>query len=378
MKTKILRLIGTLNPEYGGPAKAIIDHSHALIQQGYDVSIVTSDHKYKRYYKEKKIKIINLGPAIGEYKLNFKLFFWLKKNRYKFNNFFVHGLWQFNTLAARLLLKNNFFVFSHGQLDPYFKSEIFKCLKKKVYWALIEKKNLLYSKSLLLTSDNEKKLIKNTYVNTNDIKKKVVEYGILKPKINIKDSEKLFYSKFKKLKNIKYFIFLGRFHKKKGCEIILKVLEKFKKKKIKVKVLMVGPNNNYKKTLIKRADILKINDMIIWSDTLIGGLKWVALKKSEAMILPSHGENFGVSLVEAMSLSKPIITTNKVNIFTYISFTKSGIITSNNLNSFYKGVTRFLNLSKSEKKKMSKNSYSCFLKYFNLINNLKSFKNLLI
>ena len=55
MKIKILRLIGTLNPEYGGPAKAIIDHSHALIHKGYDVSIITSDKKNSKYYKGNKI-----------------------------------------------------------------------------------------------------------------------------------------------------------------------------------------------------------------------------------------------------------------------------------------------------------------------------------
>lgn len=377
MKIKILRIIGTLNPEYGGPAKAIIDHSHALIHKGYDVSIITSDKKNSKYYKGNKIKIINLGPALGKYKLNLKLFFWLKKNRHKFKSFIVHGLWQFNTLVARLLLKKNFYVFPHGQLDPYFKQEFYKCLKKKIYWSLVEKKNLIYSKSLLLTSNNEKKLIKHTYVNTDGIKKKVVEYGILKQKLNIKKSENLFYTKFKKLKNIDYFIYLGRFHKKKGCEIILGVLAKLKKNKIKIKVLMAGPNNEYKKKLIEDAYKLRIDDMIIWSDTLIHDLKWIALKKSEAMILPSHGENFGVSLVEAMSLSKPVITTTKVNISDKIFSTKSGIITSNNLNSFYKGVIKFLRFSKKQKIRLSKNSYLCFSKYFNLENNLESFKDLI-
>ena len=117
--------------------------------------------------------------------------------------------------------------------------------------------------------------------------------------------------------------------------------------------------------------------MIVWSDTLIDGLKWIALKKSEAMILPSHGEHFGVSLVEAMSLSKPVNTTSKVNISDKILSSKSGIITSNNLNSFYKGIIKFLRFSKKQKKILSKNSYLCFLKYFNLEKNLETFKDLI-
>ena len=377
MKKKILRIINSLNPKYGGPAVAIIDSSVELINNGHKVDILTNDPENSNFHKIKKIKVINLGSGIGNYSFNYKLFLWLLKNKNKYDNFIIHGIWEFHTLIARILLKKKYFVFIHGQLDPFFEKQFFKKIKKKIYWFLFEKKNLIFSKSLLLTSKIEKKLIKNTYVNTDGIKKKVVDYGILEPKLNLKKSERLFYTKFKKLKNVNYFIYLGRFHKKKGCEIILGVLAKLKKNKIKIKVLIAGPNNEYKKKLIEDAYKLRIDDMIVWSDTLIHDLKWIALKKSEAMILPSHGENFGVSLVETMSLSKPVITTTKVNIYDKIISTKAGIITSNNLNSFYKGVIKFLRFSKKQKKRLSKNSYLCFSKYFNLENNLESFKDLI-
>ena len=112
------------------------------------------------------------------------MFKWLLKNKNKYDYFIIHGLWSFYTLIARILIKKKYFVFSHGQLDPFFSSEFFKRIKKQIYWNLIEKRNLLCARSLLLTSLIEKKLINNTYVNTKNIKKQVVRYGILDKKID--------------------------------------------------------------------------------------------------------------------------------------------------------------------------------------------------
>lgn len=376
-KIKILRIIGTLDPEYGGPAKAIIDHSIALSKEGFDVTILTSDNKKNKYYKGNEITIKNIGPALGNYKFNLNLYFWLNKNKSKYNFFFIHGLWQFNTLVARLLLKKNYYVFSHGQLDPFFKTQIFKCLKKKIYWFLIEKKNLINSKSLLLTSDDEKKLLNNTFVNTSGIRKKVIEYGIIKPRLKYSKSVDYFKSKFTKLKKNNYFIYLGRFHEKKGCDIILHTIKKLKDTGIKINVLMAGPNSEYKKKLIKLSIKLKIEKNIFWSGTVIGDIKLLAIKNSIAMILPSHGENFGVSLVESLSLKRPVITTNKVNIHKTINLNNAGIITKDTLNSFFKGIKYFVNLNQKERLKLNKNAYLCFDNNFNLLKNIGNIKKII-
>ena len=136
-KVKILRIIRTLNPKYGGPAVAIIDNSLNLVEKKFDVDIVTGDSNYSNFFNSNKIKIFNLGPSIGDYGFNFKLLFWLIKNKKKYDKFIIHGLWQFYTLLARLIIKKNYFVFTHGQLDPFFSKQLLKKIKKKLYWYFI-------------------------------------------------------------------------------------------------------------------------------------------------------------------------------------------------------------------------------------------------
>ena len=52
-RIRILRIIHSLNPIYGGPQNAIIDNSLSLIQNGIEVDILTSDNE--NYQLKKKI-----------------------------------------------------------------------------------------------------------------------------------------------------------------------------------------------------------------------------------------------------------------------------------------------------------------------------------
>tara|TARA_Y100001970_G_scaffold138674_1_gene170617 strand:+ start:724 stop:1878 length:1155 start_codon:yes stop_codon:yes gene_type:complete len=376
-KNKVLRIISSINPKFGGPSKTIIDSSILLTTQGFKVDILTSDPVYSNFFKSRNIKIINKGPALGNYSFNFSLFFWLLKNKKNYDHFIVHGIWEFNTLLARLLLKNKYFVFTHGQLDPYFMTEKLKKFKKQVYWFFVEKQNLLCSKSLLLTSENEKNLLKNTFVNTKDIKKKIIGYGIIKPSYNKIAAKKNFYKKFPKLKGKKFLLYLGRFHEKKGCEILLKALKKLSDENIKFNILIAGPDNDYKKKLIELSKNYNLTKQIHWSGMLLKNLKWGAISLSKAMVLSSHGENFGVSIVESLSCSKPVLSTNKVNIYKKIIKYKSGYISKDNVNSFFSILKKFHNLNKKQLIKLSKNSLKCFNDNFNLETNKKSLANFL-
>ncbi len=367
-KVKILRIISTLNPKYGGPSRAIIDSSIVLQKKGIKVDILTCDNEKEVFFKSKKIKIINKGPSLlGTYWFSLKLFFWLKRNEAKYDTFIVHGIWQFKTLMARLLIKKKYYVFLHGQLDPFFKNDLIKLIKKKIYWFLFERNNLLNAKSILLTSKGEMQTLKNTFVKTSNINKQVIQYGIVKPKLNKKKLSIKFYKKFKNFKGKQFYLFLGRFHEKKGCEIIIESV-KILGNNFKGLVLMVGPLSNtiYEKKIINLIKEYKLEKKIIISEALYNDLKWGAIQQSKAMLLPSHGENFGVSLVESLSFSKPVLTTFKVNIYKDILNYKAGLVSKNTVNGFTKILKQFNKFDNRKINKYSNNSYICFKKNFNL------------
>ena len=99
-RVRLLRIISTLNPKYGGPSKAIIDNSLYLKTKGIKVDIITNDPFGSKFYKGNKLKIINVGSKYLPISFNPFLFFWILKNKKKYNNFVVHGIWELNTIIA--------------------------------------------------------------------------------------------------------------------------------------------------------------------------------------------------------------------------------------------------------------------------------------
>ena len=54
---------------------------------------------------------------------------------------------------------------------------------------------------------------------------------------------------------------------------------------------------------------------VFFPDMLTGDAKWGALYGCEAFVLPSHQENFGIAVVEALACGKPVLISNQVNIW---------------------------------------------------------------
>ena len=125
-------------------------------------------------------------------------------------------------------------------------------------------------------------------------------------------------------------------------------------------------NSEYKKKLMDLSNNYKLKNYVFWSDIIIDDLKWGAISASSAMVLSSHGENFGIALVESLSCSKPVLTTYKVNIYNDILNFKAGLVSKNKVNDFAKILEEYSSFNKKQIKQLSKNSYNCFNKNFNL------------
>ena len=359
----------TLNPNWGGPVKAIIDSTIHLSKQGFKVDIVTCDPTNSNFHNLSQSKIINMGPGLfGNFLFTPRLFFWLFKNRKKYDYFIVHAIWDFKNILARFLLNKKYSLFIHGSLHPSeAKRGYIKTLKKKIYWWLIERKNLLNSRSILLTSNMEINQLNKTFVNTSKIKKTVIGYGILKKKFNKIQALKKFNKKFPYLKKKDFYLYIGRIHKQKGCEIIVESVNHIKKI-FKKKILIMGPFSGSQYELYLRNLVKKYNleNQIFFANAEFGDIKWGALHGSKAMISATHGENFGISLVESLSLGKPVLTTFKVNIYKEILKYKAGLISKDKTKDISKILLKFDSFNKKIKRDFSKNALLCFKENFDL------------
>ena len=97
--------------------------------------------------------------------------------------------------------------------------------------------------------------------------------------------------------------------------------------------------------------------------------------------LPSHSENFGITIIEALSVGTPVLISDKVNIYQNIKNYNCGKIVKNELNSIIAGLSELINNPKNLKL-MRKNSLnfikseyswdSIILKYKKMYESLKN------
>ena len=56
--------------------------------------------------------------------------------------------------------------------------------------------------------------------------------------------------------------------------------------------------------------------------------KWSVLTSADIFALPSHNENFGVAVVEAMASKLPVVISDRVALYSDVSDAKAGIVTN--------------------------------------------------
>ena len=110
---------------------------------------------------------------------------------------------------------------------------------------------------------------------------------------------------------------------------------------------------------------MKLDKLITFTGPIYGKAKWDIFKSCDVFCLPSHQENFGISVVEALSCHKPVLITNKVNIWREIKKAKAGLVSKDNIDGVVNNLKKWLLMSKSNYKTMSKNAFNCFDKNFN-------------
>jgi glycosyltransferase involved in cell wall biosynthesis len=330
---RILHIIGTLNPESGGPTESVrILLSYGPI--GYTGEVVTLDSPDAAYLKDFPFPIHALGPQTSTYGYNAKLVPWLIANRDRFDGVVVNGLWQYCGFAAWRAIRGHkpYVVFTHGMLDPYFRHAFpMKHLKKWLYWLPIEYWVLRGAYRVLFTCQAEKELAEKSFSiwKWNPF---VVPYGATAPVGDIAAMKEVFFTKCPAVRGKRYLLYLGRIHQKKGCDLLINAFVKFAHQDPDLHLVMAGPDQkDWRKKLEEPVIAAGLTDRIHWPGLVRGDEKWGAFSGCEAFILPSHQENFGIAVAEALACSKPALLADKVNIAPEIQDDGAGYMESDTL-----------------------------------------------
>jgi len=367
---KILRVIPSVNPAAGGPINGLVNTTDILISRGYQVDIAALDEPNSSWVRDFPYPLYTFSSTLGTYSYSASFKEWIDKNVINYDVVIIHGLWQYHsTSASNACVENGipYLLFTHGMLDPWFnQGKLLKALKKKVYWALFEGRVVNKADNVLFTSEEEKVLARKSFFSYSP-KERVVAYGSSESNVEASLARINFEKQFPELSSKKFALFLSRVHEKKGIDMLIEALGALESMPDDFSLVIAGPDGNgLKAKLEKQVQRLGLKDRVVWLGMLSGDVKWGAYYSSDVFVLPSHQENFGIVVAEALSTSTPVLITNKINIWREIEMAGAGFVENDDVEGVGRLLKKWLSLPKSERQVMSSKAKACYVKNFSI------------
>ncbi|GHB62997.1 glycosyltransferase [Persicitalea jodogahamensis] len=377
---KVLRVIPSMNPTIGGPCQGIRNSVPAMEQLGVHNEVVCLDNPTQALSWGDTFPVHALGEGRGPWRYNPALFSWLLTNFKRFDVVIIHGLWVYPSYAVYRSMRKYFqkkdkktnplvFVMPHGMLDPWFQRAAgrkLKALRNIIYWKLIEGKVINYADGVLFTCEEELLLAREPFSPYRPKKELNVGYGILPPPEETTNMYSAFRTICPSLKEESYLLFLSRIDVKKGVDVLISSYLSLKEQGyILPKLVIAGPGRETDYGM-KMLEMAAEDGNILFPGMLTGDDKWGAFYNCDAFILPSHQENFGIAVVEALACGKPVLISNQVNICREIAKGGGGLVADDNQEGTKKMLIQWLSISTKEKLEMSNNARKVYKENYNV------------
>lgn len=393
---KILRVITSMNPIAGGPCQGIRNSIPALKDLGVANEVVCLDAPDADYLGKDDFAIHALGTGRGPWAYNKQLIPWLIKNAPNYDVVIIHGLWQFISYAVYKAIKHlrsktsnsiPYYVMPHGMLDPYFQKapeRRLKAIRNRIFWSFIEGKVVNNANGVLFTCQEELILARKTFSSYKPKEELNVGYGIQEPPYKTPKILEAFHEVCPEVIGTPFLLFLSRIHPKKGVDILLEAYNEWLessniKKPLKLVIAGPGLEANFGRDLQTMVNSKpKLKENVYFTGMLKGDAKWGAYYASEAFILNSHQENFGISIVEALACNTPVLISNKVNIWREIESNHSGFVENDTKLGTLTLLNKWSGLSVDKKNKMSYNARKTFEELFAIAPAAKRLKEAII
>lgn len=388
----VLHVIASMDPKQGGVSQAVSTMIAGSAEQGITNEVTNLDAPDAPWNKAAPFITHALGPGRGPWQYSTKLIPWLVANLARFDAVILHGLWLYHGYALRQALRRlqrqqpaagspkipvpRFFVMPHGMLDPYFQKapdRKLKALRNWIYWRLFERKMIAYADAILFTCETECLLSRNSFSPYQPKRELVVGLGVEQPPTYMPAMREAFLTKCPECADRPYLLFLSRLHEKKGVDLLLRAYgqlardQAFSAQTFPALVI-AGPGleTPYGEGLRQLAAELPVPATVLFPGMLTGAAKWGAFYNCQAFVLPSHQENFGIAVVEALACGNPVLISNQVNIWREIESAGGGIIAADTLAGTQHLLGHWYQLPELAKRAIGEQARDAYHKYFTI------------
>ena len=335
---KVLHVIPSLSPALGGPTQVALKIVQGIRNQGIDAEIVTTNHdtpgcldiplNQLTEYQGVPVWFLPAFPhSLKEYIFSSALTKWLWQHISNYDLLDNHYLFSYApTCAAAIarLRKTPYTVRTQGQLTPWALQQ--SPFKKKLYTTLIERQNLSQAAAIHCTTTQEAMDLRNFGITTPTI---TLPLGVEKPQ-EISRAKLELHRLYNIADDHLIILFLSRLHPKKRPDLLINAFDRVVAQNSHCHLIMAGSGEtNYINHLKQLVQQHHLTNQVTFTGFVIGRQKNLLLQGADIFALPSHSENFGIAVAEAMVAGLPVIITPGVQIAPDIVAANAGIIINN-------------------------------------------------
>jgi glycosyltransferase involved in cell wall biosynthesis len=288
---------------YGGPIEYLLRLCSSVQAAGVEVEVATTNANGDLDLDVDTSSAIDLaGLKVRyfarvlrlDYSFSPSLLRWLTAATPKYDLIHIHSTFSFPALAAGITARATsvpYVVSPHGSLQDWSLRQ--KRWKKLPYWLAFERRQLTRALALHATAEMERDAILRVLPSASVFTVPIGNEGVKRPAVP---------------RSPRRVVFLGRIHKKKGFDVLIPALAIVANSMRDVETVVAGPNEDGEwsrvERLIARTDP---RPRIHYIGPVYGEERFRLLASAAVFVLPSHSENFGMTVVEAMACRTPVV-----------------------------------------------------------------------
>ncbi len=357
---RVLHVIPSIAPCRGGPSAAVLAMVRALKQTGVQADIVTTNDNgpgllpvstgTMEDYEECRICFLpRWSPGIAslrefQYAPDFP--HWLRSALFHYDVLHVHAVFSYLSTRAMMISRAAGVPFINrplGQLDEWSMDQ--KAAKKRLYFQAFEKRNLAGAAAIHCTSDAEADHVRSLLP---AVKTVVIPHGV-EPIPGIADAPAKLRQTMAIPADVPVILFLSRWHPKKNIPMLLEALAQMKQEPW-VLVLAGSAEDDYAAIIHQAIQLHGLQDRVRCPGHVQGEEKALLLQGSDAFVLPSSSENFGVAVAEALVNGLPAMVTPGVDLSPVVSELDGGLVCEASAGSLRSGLLQMLKRPEEKKR----------------------------
>jgi len=327
----------------GGTVEVVYKLSRALAQRGHEVMIYTSnfelDQEYIDTLPEVRVHLFRCLSSLAKFYLMPGMVGEVRKHLQDFDIVHLHCSRSFQNIVIHHYARKYgvpYLLQAHGALPRIMTKQGLK----KLYDILWGYRLLEDTSRVIAVADIEAEQYRSMGVSKDKIE--IVPNGIdwaefdnlprrggFRKKWSIDDSQRIV-------------LYLGRIHKIKGLDLLVKAFAEIDQEINNIKLAIIGPDDGYLPTLRKLIRELGIEEQVLLTGPLYGRDKLNAYVDADIYVLPSFYEIFGVTVLEACACGTPVIVTDRCSIANIID-SQAGLVVPYDKKSLGKAILALLN-----------------------------------